>query len=148
MIPQTQLQSHQPQISTFKAPIPPKTTTVKLSTVNIQSNPTSKPIIRPEPSIPLSSLTAIFTKANHINYSQPWIISQSNTMYPSPHQWTISWNRTPPTSTATWPPLSATSNLPVQTHTDRCTIFPTINFICVYMCSTFKQTSNFWRHRL
>ena len=45
MIPQTQLQSHQPQISTFKPPIPPKTTTVKLSTENNQLNPTSFPIV-------------------------------------------------------------------------------------------------------
>ena len=40
MIPQTQLQSHQRQLGTFKHAIPPKTKTVKPSTVQIEINPT------------------------------------------------------------------------------------------------------------
>ena len=36
-------------------------------------------------------------------------------MYPSPHQWTIPSNQTPPPSLATQPALSTTSNLTVQT---------------------------------
>ena len=45
MLPQRKLQSHQPQVNFFKPPFPPKTTTVKPSTVRIQSNLTSIPII-------------------------------------------------------------------------------------------------------
>ena len=71
---QTQLPCHQAQISTFKTPIPPETTTVKPSTVNIQLDPTSIPIIRPKPSIPLSSLTANLTKASNGNLIQPYTI--------------------------------------------------------------------------
>ena len=67
LIPQTQLQSHQPQIVTFRPPIPAKITTVKPSTVSIQLRPISRPIIRPKPSIPISSLTANLTKASHSN---------------------------------------------------------------------------------
>ena len=67
MIPQTQLPSHQPQSSTFKPPLPPKTTTVKPSTVNIQLNLTSIPIILPKPSIPTSSLTENSAKSSHSN---------------------------------------------------------------------------------
>ena len=71
---QTQLQSHQPQIATFEPPILPKATNVKPSTVSMQLNPTSVPIIRPKPSIPTSSLTAIFTKATPTNLSQPYTV--------------------------------------------------------------------------
>ena len=112
MIPQTQLQTHQSQISTLKPPIPATTTTVKLSTVNIQLHPTSTPIIRPKLSIPNSSLTANFTKTSRSNSPQPYTIPQLNTMDTSPQPS----NHTRPPSIATQPPLSATSNLPVQSH--------------------------------
>ena len=69
MIPQPQLQSHQPQISTFKPPISDKTTTDKPSTVKIQLHPTSIPIVRPKVSIPTSSITANFTKTSNSNSS-------------------------------------------------------------------------------
>ena len=116
MIPQTQLNFHQLHISTFKLPFPPETATVNSSTVNIQLHPSSIPIFRPKPPIPTSSLVAIFTKESHSNSTQPYTIPQPNTMFPSPHQWTIHSNHTPPPSMATQPPLSTTSNLPVQTH--------------------------------
>ena len=86
MIPQTKSQSHPAQISTFKPPIPAKTTTVKPSTANIQLHPTSISIIRPKASITTSSLNANFTKTSLSNSSQPYTIPQPNTMNPSPHE--------------------------------------------------------------
>ena len=116
IIPQTHLQSHQPQIGTIKPPIPQKTTTFKPSTVSIQLIPTSTPLIRRKPSIPTSSLAAKFTTTSHSNSSQSYTSSQHNTMYSSPHQWTKPSNHTPPPSMATQSPLSTISNLPVQSH--------------------------------
>ena len=116
MIPETQLQSHQPQITNFRPPIPPKTTTAKPSTVNILINWTSMPIIRRKPSISTSSVTANFTKALYSNLSQPYTNSQRITMCASQLQRTIHSNYTPPLSIATQPPFSTTSNLPEQTH--------------------------------
>ena len=115
MIPETQLKSHQPQISTYTPPIPPKTTTVKHSIVNIQFHQTSIPIIRPKSSIRNSSINANFTKASHDNSYQPQTFPQLNIKYPSPHHWTRPSNHTPP-SMATQSPLSSTSNVLVQTH--------------------------------
>ena len=69
MIPQTQLQSHQVQISTFKPPIPTNTIAVKPSTMNIQLHPKSVPVIRTKPSTPTSSLTANFTNTSRSNSS-------------------------------------------------------------------------------
>ena len=117
MIPQTKIQSHQPQISTFETPIPPKMTTVnKPSTVNIHLPPISVMIVRPKPSIPSFSPTANFTEASHSNSSHPYTNPQPKIMFTSPYQWTIPSNDTPPTSMATQHPFSTTPNLPVQTH--------------------------------
>ena len=66
MITPTQLQYGQPQLSTFKPPVPSKTTTIKPSTMNTQINPPSIPVTWSKPYIPTSSLTAVFTKASHI----------------------------------------------------------------------------------
>ena len=97
---ETQLQSQPPQISTFRLPIMPKSTKVKPSTVTIQSNPTSVPIVQPKPSNPTSSLTAGFTNASHGISSQLYIKPQPNTIYASQHQWTILSNHTLPPSTS------------------------------------------------
>ena len=115
-IPQTQLQSHQPQISTLKPPISAKTTTVKSSSLKIHLHPTSIPIVRPKLSNPTSSLTANFTKTSNSNSSHSYTIPQPNTMYPSPHHWTTPSNQTPRPSRPTQTPLSTTFNLLVQTH--------------------------------
>ena len=88
MIPPTQLQSHQPQISNFKPPFPPKATAVKPFTVIILINPTFTPIIRLKQSIPTSPLIATRTKPSHSNSSQLFTLPQIKTMYPSPQQWT------------------------------------------------------------
>ena len=116
MIPQTQLQSHQHQIIAFKPPIPPKTTTVKPSTVNSQAKLTIIPILQTKNANTTCSLTANFTQVSHSNSSHLDAFPQTNTMYPSRHQGTISSNDTPPLSMATQTPLYTTSNPPVQTH--------------------------------
>ena len=110
LLPQTQLHSHQLRTSTFRNPISPKTALH----LTIQLQPTSIPLNRPKLYISTSSLTAIFTNPSHSNSIQPYTNPQPNTMYPSPHQWTIHPNHTPPPSMATQPPLSTTSTLPTQ----------------------------------
>ena len=114
-IPERQLQSHQPQTSSFKSAIPPKSTKVKPYTVNNQINPISLSIIRPKHSKTTSSIAANFTEASHSNSSQPYAIRQPNTMYLSPHQRTIPSKQIPPAAMATQPPISTNSSLLVQT---------------------------------
>ena len=116
MIPQTQLKSHRPQISTFKLPSPTKTTTVETSTVNIQLDPTSVPINRPKFFITISSINGNSAKASQSKPSKTYNVPQTNTMYSSPHEWTKHSNHTPPPSMATQPSISTTCNLPVYTH--------------------------------
>ena len=84
--------------------------------MKIELHPTSIPIIPPKASIRTSSLTANLTKASDNISTQPYTIPQPNTMYPSPHQWTIPSSQTPPPSKTTQPPLSITSNLSAGTH--------------------------------
>ena len=114
MKPQRLFKYHQSLNSIFTPPILPKATRTTTSTVIIQLDRTSIPIIRPKLSIPRSSKITKLSKLSHASPSQLHSIPQPNNLYFSPHHLTRPSNHTPPPrSMSTLPQSYTTFNPPV-----------------------------------